>query len=159
MVQQLLDQGGDRSQWQQQLAPLGRKPDIESERNIELALQPVPLLPLHAVAIQRRLTNLIDNAPHHAAPPLQLATGQGSDGKVVWLAVRDRGPGLSEAKQQSVLRPFATVDPARGRGSHGLGLTIVERVARSHGGSVQLANRDGGGLEVRVELPLPDKSS
>ena len=49
---------------------------------------------------------------------------------------------------------FIRGDKARGGKGTGLGLAIVKRIAAQHGGSVELRNRDGGGLEARVCLPL-----
>jgi len=57
-----------------------------------------------------------------------------------------------------MLQPFTRLDTARSSSGTGLGLAIVDRIARLHGGSVQLLPRDGGGLRVRVELPLTSKS-
>jgi len=52
-------------------------------------------------------------------------------------------------------RPFTRLDSARsGPGGSGLGLAIVERVARSHGGSLELLPRAGGGLVARLTLAL-----
>lgn len=53
-----------------------------------------------------------------------------------------------------IFNPFIRGDKARGGKGTGLGLAIVKRIAAQHGGSVELRNRDGGGLEARVCLPL-----
>jgi two-component system osmolarity sensor histidine kinase EnvZ len=57
-----------------------------------------------------------------------------------------------------MLQPFTRLDAARGGAGTGLGLAIVDRIARSHGGTVKLILRDGGGLRARVELPLSLKT-
>ena len=48
---------------------------------------------------------------------------------------------------------FSRADEGRGGESAGLGLSIVETIARAHGGSAHAANRDGGGADVWIELP------
>ena len=70
------------------------------------------------------------------------------------LSVLDRGNGIDPAELDSIFNPFIRGDRARGGRGTGLGLAIVRRIAALHGGSVELRNRSGGGLEARVRLPL-----
>ncbi|NQD91051.1 two-component sensor histidine kinase, partial [Pseudomonas sp. CrR25] len=72
----------------------------------------------------------------------------------VVLSVLDRGAGIDPAELSSIFNPFIRGDRARGGQGAGLGLAIVKRIAALHGGSVELRNRSGGGLEARVCLPL-----
>ncbi|WP_037005670.1 ATP-binding protein, partial [Ectopseudomonas composti] len=72
----------------------------------------------------------------------------------VVLSVLDRGNGIDPAELDSIFNPFIRGDRARGGRGTGLGLAIVKRIAALHGGSVELRNRSGGGLEARVRLPL-----
>jgi two-component system, OmpR family, osmolarity sensor histidine kinase EnvZ len=73
----------------------------------------------------------------------------------VYLSVLDRGPGIPSGSAQLLMQPFTRLDASRTNTTgSGLGLAIVDRIARSHGGSVSLLARTGGGLEVRVELPV-----
>jgi two-component system osmolarity sensor histidine kinase EnvZ len=106
------------------------------------------------MAMQRMITNLVDNALRYGAGSVEIETSQ--DGAVAVLKVLDRGPGIPEQDVERVMQPFTRLDQARSdvQGA-GLGLAIVDRVARMHGGRVQLAQRQGGGLEARVELPVP----
>jgi signal transduction histidine kinase len=71
------------------------------------------------------------------------------------LSVRDHGPGVPPDELASLFRPFFRGSNAARADGHGLGLAIVQRVAKVHGGRVDAANAEGGGLEVRLELPLP----
>jgi two-component system osmolarity sensor histidine kinase EnvZ len=69
--------------------------------------------------------------------------------------VLDRGPGIPEAERERLKRPFTRLDTARsGPAGAGLGLAIVDRVARAHGGSLELLARSGGGLLARLSLAL-----
>ncbi len=115
------------------------------------ASPPLPPIPLRAQALQRLLTNLIDNALRHGGKTVEIQTGL--EGKVSYMEVLDRGPGVPETDAQRMLQPFTRMDNARSTSGTGLGLAIVDRIARLHGGTVQLLPRAGGGLRVRVELP------
>lgn len=116
-----------------------------------LELDPLPLIPVRTAALRRALRNLIENALAYAGLQITLRTRL-EDGHAV-LSVLDRGPGVPESELERLKQPFKRLDAARSgaRGS-GLGLAIVERIARMHGGRLVLRNRDGGGLEARVEL-------
>ena len=88
------------------------------------------------------------------------------------IRIVDSGPGVPEEALDKLFRPFYRIDDARGRktGGVGLGLAITERAVRLHGGTVRASNRQEGGLQVEIRLPLapgftaqqpaiPDKSS
>ncbi len=121
---------------------------------VQTQLTALPPLELKPMAMQRMITNLVDNALRYGAGSVEIETSQ--DGAVAVLKVLDRGPGIPEQDVERVMQPFTRLDQARSdvQGA-GLGLAIVDRVARMHGGRVQLAQRQGGGLEARVELPVP----
>lgn len=119
---------------------------------VTLKLEPVPPLPLRPLAMQRLITNLIENAVRHGGGEVQVATGATADRTFV--DVLDRGPGIPLDQAERMLQPFTRLDNARGGAGTGLGLAIVDRIARVHGGTVKLTPRHGGGLRVRVELPL-----
>jgi two-component system, OmpR family, sensor histidine kinase CpxA len=74
---------------------------------------------------------------------------------VARLTVRDFGPGVPEDKIPSLCMPFYRVDPARSNetGGTGVGMAIVDRAVRLHGGSLTLRNHPQGGLEVSLLLP------
>ncbi len=111
----------------------------------------VSRLQLKPLAMQRLLTNLIDNALRHGSAAVEIETSL-HDNRVR-LSVLDRGPGIPAADAERMLQPFTRLNTARSTSGSGLGLAIVDRIARLHHGSVQLLARDGGGLEARVELP------
>ena len=108
--------------------------------------------PLRAQAMQRLLANLIDNALRHGEGPVEVSTSR--EGRMNILEVLDRGPGIPVEDTARMLQPFTRLNTARSTSGTGLGLAIVDRIARLHGGAVRLLTRDGGGLRVRVELPL-----
>jgi two-component system osmolarity sensor histidine kinase EnvZ len=109
-----------------------------------------PVMSGDSVALSRVVDNLIGNAIQHGAPPIELEITAGESGRVS-LVVRDHGSGIPDAEQPHALEPFTKVSQARGsKGSVGLGLAIVARVVRSHGGDLQLRNRENEGFEVQV---------
>lgn len=76
------------------------------------------------------------------------------DGRVC-IAVRDEGPGIPPDKVPVIFDRFVQAHEGtrRGRG-HGLGLSIAQGIAELHGGSISAANRQTGGCEFLVSLPL-----
>ena len=111
----------------------------------------VPPLPLARMAVRRALANLIDNALRYAGEPIEIET-RAEPGYAV-VEVRDRGPGIPDGEAERLKRPFTRLDPARsGASGAGLGLAIVDRVARAHGGSLELGRGAPGGLVARLRL-------
>ena len=105
---------------------------------------------------ERALSNLLRNARRYAAEtltPVEIVA-QTIGGRVK-LAVRDRGPGVSEAALSRLGEPFFRPELSRDRasGGFGLGLAIVRRCAVACGGEVAFRNRGGGGFEAELDLP------
>ncbi|MFN0057868.1 MAG: sensor histidine kinase [Planctomycetota bacterium] len=104
------------------------------------------------------LQNLLDNALRYSPPlspvDLRLARHNGC----VEITVDDHGCGIPAEQIDLVFSRFYRVDKARARetGGFGLGLAIVDEIARVHGGKVQLANRVDCGLRATFSLPASD---
>jgi two-component system osmolarity sensor histidine kinase EnvZ len=112
----------------------------------------LPRWPLRTTAFLRLVSNLVDNALRHGGPPVEIATRMG--GAAFVLEVADRGPGIPPAQVEHLKRPFTRGEAARsGVAGAGLGLAIVERIARLHGGTLELLLRQGGGTLARLTLP------
>lgn len=121
-------------------------------RSVALELGAPPLAPLQPQALRRAVDNLVENAWRHGTAPVVLRTG--SEGDAVWIEVQDHGPGLPATELDRVRQPFARGEAARsGRPGAGLGLAIADRVARSHGGRLELHSAPGQGLRARLVLP------
>jgi signal transduction histidine kinase len=95
--------------------------------------------------------NLVDNALVHGAGPVVLEV-RSQDGEVA-LHVLDSGPGLPAEFSARALDRFSRAAEARSVRGAGLGLAIVDLIARGHGGRVELRNRTGGGTDVAIVLP------
>jgi two-component system osmolarity sensor histidine kinase EnvZ len=103
------------------------------------------------MALRRAVANLVDNALRYAGGEIEIDARRERDRVVV--EVLDRGPGVPPSQAERLKRPFTRLDESRsGPGRAGLGLAIVERIARAHGGRLDLAPRAGGGLAARIEL-------
>ena len=116
------------------------------------SLSELPITALRPVAMRRLVSNLIDNAAKYGGGQIDVATSM-AGGSIV-LTVSDRGPGIPPDEVERLKQPFTRLDAARtGAGGAGLGLAIVDRIARLHGGRLDLLPREGGGLDARVTLP------
>ncbi|MBS4097982.1 MAG: HAMP domain-containing protein [Sulfuricella sp.] len=103
-------------------------------------------------ALQRCLTNLIDNAVKYGERAEVSATL--ADARVI-VRIRDHGPGIPEAMLEKVFEPFFRLEGSRSRdtGGTGIGLTIARNIVEKHGGTLCLRNLPHGGLEAVLELP------
>jgi two-component system osmolarity sensor histidine kinase EnvZ len=122
-----------------------------SGHDVKAVLGSVEPANLRAVAVRRLITNLVDNGVRYAQKQIEVATSRNDDEQIV-LTVADRGPGIRSGSPDALIKPFAREDESRSKPGSGLGLTLVDRIARAHGGSVKLMNRPDGGLLVFVTL-------
>ncbi len=127
------------------LADAGRAASYDGPDRLTLRGRPV--------ALRRVFQNLIDNALRYgeeAGVSLRQADG--------WAEVQidDRGPGIPPELRERVFDPFFRVEASRSRdtGGSGLGLAVVRAIVQRHDGEIALEDRPGGGLRVRVSLPL-----
>ncbi len=108
----------------------------------------------NAMLLERALDNLLANAikfsPHGGTVELGVHTESG----FAEISVRDHGPGVPADELTSLFRPFFRGSNAVRADGHGLGLAIVQRVVQVHGGTITVDNAEGGGLGIRVRLPL-----
>jgi PAS domain S-box-containing protein len=113
----------------------------------------IPTTPLDPAQIQQVLVNLIKNAMQAMTKggTLTLQTGEGADG--VWVSIADTGGGIPEDRINRIFEPFFTT---KEKGS-GLGLMIVQRIVRAHGGRIELESKVGRGTRFRIWLPLHER--
>ena len=104
-------------------------------------------------ALRTLVDNLIGNALAHNPGPVRIDVGLRMERQQAVLEVSDNGAGIAPQDRARVLERFVRLSPGDGKGS-GLGLSIVSEIAALHGGTVELDDSPGGGLTVRVRLPL-----
>jgi signal transduction histidine kinase len=113
--------------------------------------EPPPLCRWDAEAVRRALVNLLDNAVVHGREGGRVTASLALGGEEVRLAVADDGPGIASAVGRRIFGRFergTTEAPGTG-----LGLYLVEEVARAHGGRVDLVTAEGRGACFTLVLP------
>ncbi|HET8881080.1 MAG TPA: ATP-binding protein [Solimonas sp.] len=123
---------------------------VQTELAADLHVRGQPAL-LHS-AIENVVRNAVRYTGDNSAVTVRLVA-RGAHGVV---EVEDRGPGIPQDRLEAVFQPFVRISEARDRasGGYGLGLAIARRVIDASGGTIRARNRDGGGLQVSIELPL-----
>lgn len=122
---------------------LGSKVDFSADAPHAIHLQPN--------LIRRAIRNLVDNALKYAGAAEIEVSGTAD---FVTIAVLDHGPGLAPDELGRVSGAFYRAEPSRNRetGGAGLGLSIAKAIVDAHGGTLALANREGGGLAALITL-------
>lgn len=114
------------------------------------------------VLLERLVQNLVENGIRYNLPEggwVRVASDLGPDGSTARVRVTNSGPVVPRYEIPSLFEPFRRLGAERLAANSpgaGLGLSIVQTVARAHGGDVHAEPRDGGGLVVTVTLPPAD---
>ncbi|MFA6109694.1 MAG: HAMP domain-containing sensor histidine kinase [Candidatus Latescibacterota bacterium] len=133
--------------------------DAAAQQQVHLRLSAAAGLPAvwaDPDSMESVVRNLLDNAVRYAgggrSVEVQLAAGK--DGGVV-LSVADRGPGIPAWERRRIFQPFFRGQQGlrQAKSGTGLGLALVERIAKGHGGSVAVTPRPGGGSVFTVMVP------
>ncbi len=130
-----------------------RSPEIEIAASISDGLR----IRGNPTDIERLMSNLIENARRYGKTVgqdvTQIDISAAMRHNEVMIEFADHGVGLPDAQIPHLLRPFKRLDSARSQANGaGLGLAIVDRVVQKHHGRLEIKNREGGGLAVRVWL-------
>jgi len=123
----------------------GQQIDLHIEDSLEMELRPQ--------SMKRCIANIMSNAGRYATNLSVRAGRRGQDYEIVF---DDDGPGIPADKREEVFKPFYRLEESRNQatGGVGLGMTIARDSARGHGGEVLLEDAPGGGLRVRLVLPI-----
>jgi two-component system nitrogen regulation sensor histidine kinase NtrY len=135
--------------WQQFVA------DLKSQQ--VFVHSPLPALPgwFDRVQVEQALINLLKNAHEAGGAQAEVELSIVCAGGDQRIEVRDRGSGMSQTVLAQALLPFYSTK----RSGTGLGLALAREIAEAHGGRIQLANREGGGLIVALDLPWRSESA
>jgi signal transduction histidine kinase len=143
-VASLIDEAIAQSRW------IAEEHHIDIEKNLAGDL---PEIEADAPSLTRAIQNLIANAIRHGGEGGWVGVRALHDDHNVSIVVEDRGRGISARDARHLFEPFY-----RGRGSDrvrgtGLGLTIVQQIARAHGGAVTVDHRRAQGTAFTLRIP------
>jgi two-component system sensor histidine kinase KdpD len=125
------------------------------KRKIEVRVPPgLPLIRMDMVLMAQVVINLLDNALKYTPRDSSVELASGLADHTLTLTISDRGPGIPEQDLSRVFDKFYRVPVPEGAGGTGLGLSICKGIVEAHGGSIRAENRDGGGLQMIVTLPV-----
>jgi two-component system OmpR family sensor kinase len=108
------------------------------------------------------MDNLLTNVRIHTPPrtpatvTVRQSEAEAGSGPMAVVEVADEGPGIESSAGSKVFERFYRIDAgrSRGRGGHGLGLSIVAAIVDAHGGRCELSSEPGRGATFRLILPL-----
>ena len=131
------------------------RPELE-DRGLKVVSELASSLPpvlFDPAQLKQVLVNLIKNAMQAMPPQGTLTVRSGSTQEAVWMTVSDTGPGIPPEQLNRIFEPFYTT---KNKGT-GLGLLIVQRIIRDHGGRIELESTVGKGTTFKLWLPLRDR--
>ncbi len=105
------------------------------------------------ILLAQALGNLIDNALKYAPMKGVIEVGVRKRAGNAEISVSDDGPGIADSEKCKVVERFYRGDASRGTPGVGLGLSLVQAVAKLHGSALELSDRNPG-LRVGLTLPL-----
>lgn len=113
----------------------------------------IPFINGDAGQLKQAFYNLVKNAVQVMQNGGRLGVSCSSDSDFVTLSVMDSGPGIAQENLSSIFQPYFTT---KDRGT-GLGLMIVERIVRDHGGSLSVESEEGAGTTFTIAIPRRDR--
>src|SRR3954465_289066 len=131
------------------------RPELEN-RGVHVVEKPaggLPMAKMDPAQIKQALVNIIKNAMQAMNRGGELTVHTGATPENVWVGVSDTGSGIPEDQLSRIFAPFFTT---KKKGS-GLGLMIVQRIVREHGGRIDLESIPNRGTIFRVWLPLHER--
>ena len=108
------------------------------------------------VLLYRAVYNLVENAIKYNRPNGSVTVSVKEKNGQAMILVKDTGIGISPENQKKIFDPFFRVDKSRSRamGGAGLGLALVDSIAKEHGGSVKVLESNEKGSIIALMLPV-----
>ena len=137
---------------------------MEAQRHshtMKLCVEPgLPQVRADRERIMQVMMNIVSNSIKYTPDGGQIQISAGQNGSRVWMQVDDNGIGIPAADRPRIFERFYRVDKARSRqsGGTGLGLSIAKEIVDRHEGALELVDRNGPGLSVRMELNIAGPS-
>ncbi len=137
---------------------------MEAQRHnhaLHLELQPeMPDVVADRERVVQVMMNVVSNSIKYTPDGGTINIYAGHKGEKVWMVVEDNGIGIPEKDRARIFERFYRVDKARSRqsGGTGLGLSIAKEIIERHEGVLELVDKDGPGLAVRMELKIEGPS-
>jgi two-component system phosphate regulon sensor histidine kinase PhoR len=128
-----------------------------AEMTLEVDIEPdLPAVHIDASALTLAVLNLIDNAIKYAAEGKRIALGVRRVGERIIVTVRDWGPGIDPEEHERIFDRFyraraIRLKPIRGSG---IGLALVQHIARAHRGDAAVTSAPQQGATFRIWLPI-----
>ncbi|MDX1952950.1 MAG: ATP-binding protein [Verrucomicrobiota bacterium] len=131
------------------------RPEMENrgQQIIGKLARKLPEIPMDAAQLKQALVNIIKNAMQAMTRGGELTVQTGAAVDEVWVSIADTGSGIPQEQLTRIFEPFFTT---KKKGS-GLGLMIVQRIIREHGGRIDLDSRPGKGTTFKIWLPLHER--
>jgi len=127
-----------------------------AQGKVEVEFRP-PQGPVEANCDRERILQaasiLLDNAVKYTPEGGRISVEVGRRGGSPFLSVTDTGIGIPEDELPMIFERFHRVDPSRGAGGAGLGLSIARQIAETHGGTIEVESRVGEGSTFTLLLP------
>lgn len=133
------------------LKPELRDRDVLLEVNLDPGL---PAARLDPDQIKQAFYNLLRNSLQAMQTGGFLRIATRHDESHVYVSFSDTGGGIPAGELQRIFEPYFTTKP----GGSGLGLMIVQRIVRAHGGEIALHSAEGRGLDVNIRFPRTDRA-
>jgi signal transduction histidine kinase len=126
--------------------------DRQLEVNIEVS-DDIPYVLGDRGQIKQVFFNLVKNAMEAMEPGGRLSILARKDDDFVYLQFSDTGSGISEEELSKVFQAYYTTKTD----GHGLGMMIVQRIMREHGGQINIESRKGVGTAITLQFPQPHR--
>jgi signal transduction histidine kinase len=146
----------DLSEVMHELADVSAERAAQHQVTVNVTTSPGLLVAGNAGDLYRLFNNLIDNALRHGAnsPPGEIALSAQWEAERIHVSVADSGPGIAPQDLARIFDRFRRGQTGSADATGvGLGLSIAQEIARTHGGQIAAVNREGGGCVVTVSLP------